>query len=112
MNKKDVKKTIQAALLLAFGYYPPISMINVSYYGIPYDVQQLAPLNAEEWLECDFAVGLRDYKILRSPLCSGGEGTTTIGYQYDLTIEDINGYGHDETVVLCDYFTDTSALDD
>lgn len=112
MTAKDVKKTIQMALLLAFGYYPPISAINVSYHGIPYDVEQLAPLNAAEWLECEFSVGLREYKILRSPICKGGDGVELIGYQYDLTMKDINGYGHHETVVLVNYFTDTSVLSD
>lgn len=112
MNKKDVTRLIQHVLQLSFGYAPPKKAIYIRYHDIPYDVQQIAPLNAAEWLECEFAVGLREYKILQSPLCNGGfddygdELTSgqLIGYQYDLTIKDINGYGHDETAVLCEYF--------
>ena len=123
MNKEDVTKLIQHVLQLSFGYAPPKNAIYVRYHDIPYYVQQIAPLNAAEHYEAEFTVNeQREYYILRTPLCNGGfdddgdELTLTsgqlIGYQYDLTIKDINGYGHDETFVLCDYFTDTSALDD
>lgn len=116
MNKKDVTKLIQHVLQLSFGYAPPKKAIYVRYHDIPYDVQQLAPLNAAEHYEAEFTVNeQRDYYILRTPLCNGGfdddgdelddlTGGQLIGYQYDLTIKDINGYGHDETAVLCEYF--------
>lgn len=113
MKKEDVTKLIQHVLQLSFGYAPPKKAIYIRYHDIPYDVQQLAPLNAAEHYEAEFTVNeQREYYILRTPLCNGGfeydgDDLTSgqlIGYQYDLTIKDINGYGHDETAVLCEYF--------